>query len=231
MSGYCRSDAASSAISTNCSSLVLRKERSQTIKHTTILNRVLGLLRTTCASKHAGERDLRWTDHLQGNRATKPHTGKRSLGLTYHGQTRIITVSWKGRRLWLHCTTHSVKYIWISPSSQREQEAFHRCFLHPRPEPRVHMKVFPWDGTGKLVFRKRSLSFNFTSLVPVRSFWRTMSRSWSCWIREGKEMVSFHGVPFWRHQRKRSSPIHLPQTSVLTLLWLLLWFKCQCIIT
>lgn len=229
MSGYCRSDAASSAISTNCSSLVLRKERSQTIKHTTVLNRVLGLLRTTCASKHAGERDLRWTDHLQGNRATKPHTGKRSLGLTYHGQTRIITVSWKGRKAMATLyNTFSQIHLDIP---QQSTGAGSIPQMLPASSPRAHMKVFPWDVKGKLVFRKRSLSFNFTSLVPVRSFWRTMSRSWSCWIREGKEMVSFHGVPFWRHQRKRSSPIHLPQTSVLMLPWLLLWFKCQCIIT
>lgn len=74
------------------------KKGHRQVKHTTILNRGLWLLRTTCASKHTGERDLSWTDHLQGNRATKARTRKRSLGLPYRGQAHTITVSWKGRK-------------------------------------------------------------------------------------------------------------------------------------
>lgn len=82
--------------------------------------------------------------------------------------------------IWTHISAHSMTRQLRLQKSMREPQAA-TISLHPFPEPRSHMEVFPWDAKGKLgklLFGKGRLLYIFTTFKLVWPFWRRMSYSW-----------------------------------------------------
>jgi len=119
-------------------------------------------------------------------------------------------------------TTYSDSYISFgySPTDKRGTQHFTAALCIHSQSPEFAWRCFHGMSRGNW-YSESELYAPVYHFKGFQSFQRTMACSWSCCMWEHKERNIFSwrpGVAFQTYQRKRSSPIHLPQMSALTLL-------------